>query len=136
MNVIAANQCVDKQVLNSLRSECVKEVKKTNGIFTFDEADNWQKGLWLIETEKEIITMRWLTIRIEVKEKPNLVLFFLNQKESADGKMLKSIEDNAQALKKLSYLSVVVESGENDLADSLYCLMKQNRKASAEKLSA
>ena len=45
MNVVAANQCVDKQVLNSLRGECIKEVKKTNGIFTFDEADNWQKGL-------------------------------------------------------------------------------------------
>lgn len=45
MNVVAANQGVDKEVLNSLRSECIKEVKKTNGIFTFDEADNWQKGL-------------------------------------------------------------------------------------------
>ena len=41
MNVVAANQ----GVLNSLRGECIKEVKKTNGIFTFDEADNWQKGL-------------------------------------------------------------------------------------------
>lgn len=75
-------------------------------------------------------------IRIEVKEKPKMVLFFLNQKESADGKILKSIEDNAQALKKLSYLSVVVESGEDDLKDSLYSLMKQNCKAAAEKLSA
>ena len=45
MNVVAANQGVDKEVLNSLRGECLKEVKKTNGIFTFDEADNWQKGL-------------------------------------------------------------------------------------------
>ena len=45
MNVVAANQGVDKQVLNSLRGECIKEVKKTNGIFTFDEADDWQKGL-------------------------------------------------------------------------------------------
>ena len=75
-------------------------------------------------------------IRIEVKEKPKLVLFYLSRQETADGKILKSIEDNAQALKKLSYLSVVVESGENDLADSLYCLMKQNRRAVAEKLSA
>ena len=49
---------------------------------------------------------------------------------------MKEIEDNAQALKNHSYLSVVVESGENDLADSLYCLIKQNRKAAAEKLSA
>ena len=45
MNVVAANQGVDKEILNSLRGECIKEVKKTNGIFTFDEADNWQKGL-------------------------------------------------------------------------------------------
>lgn len=49
---------------------------------------------------------------------------------------MKEIEDNAQALKNLSYLSVVVESGEDDLEDSLYCLMKQNRRAVAEKLSA
>ena len=45
MNVVAANQGVDKEVLNSLRGECIKEVKKTNGIFTFDEADSWQNGL-------------------------------------------------------------------------------------------
>ena len=136
MNVVAANQGVDKEVLNSLRGECVKEVKKTNGIFTFDEADNWQKGLWLFETEKEIITMRWQTIRIEVKEKPKLVLFYLSRQETADGELMKEIEDNAQALKNLSFLSVVVESGEDDLNDSLYCLMKQNRRAVAEKLSA
>ncbi len=75
-------------------------------------------------------------IRIEVKEKPKLVLFYLNQKESADGKLMKEIEDSMQVLKNLSFLSVVVESGEDDLADSLYCLLKQNRKAAAEKLSA
>ena len=34
MNVVAANQGVDKEVLNSLRGECIKEVKKTNGIFS------------------------------------------------------------------------------------------------------
>ena len=45
MNVVASNQGVDKEVLNTLRGECIKEVKKTNGVFTFDEADNWQKGL-------------------------------------------------------------------------------------------
>ena len=136
MNVVAANQGVDKEVLNSLRGECIKEVKKTNGIFTFDEANNWQKGLWLFETEQEIISMRWQTIRIEVKEKPKLVLFYLSRQETADEELMKEIEDNAQALKNLSFLSVVVESGEDDLEDSLYCLMKQNRRAVAEKLSA
>ena len=75
-------------------------------------------------------------IRIEVKEKPKLVLFYLSRQETADGELMKEIEYNAQALKNLSFLSVVVESGEDDLKDSLYCLMKQNRKAVAEKLSA
>ena len=75
-------------------------------------------------------------IRIEVKEKPKLVLFYLSRQETADEELMKEIKDNAQGLKKLSYLSVVVESGEDDLKDSLYCLMKQNRKAVAEKLSA
>ena len=63
-------------------------------------------------------------------------MFYLIQDEAADKVLMKEIESNAQALKNLSFLSVVVESGENDLADSLYCLMKQNRKAAAEKLSA
>ncbi|MCQ4022843.1 hypothetical protein [Ruminococcus sp. zg-924] len=45
MNVVAFKSGVDKEVLKTLRGECIKEVKKTNGIFTFDEADNWQKGL-------------------------------------------------------------------------------------------
>ena len=75
-------------------------------------------------------------IRIEVKEKPKLVLFYLSRQETADEELMKEIEDNAQALKNLSFLSVVVESGEDDLKDSLYCLMKQSRKAAAEKLSA
>ena len=45
MNIVAFNRGVDKEVLKTLRRECIKEVKKTNGIFTFDEADSWQKGL-------------------------------------------------------------------------------------------
>ena len=45
MNIVAFNQGVDKEVLRTLLGECVKEVTKTNGIFTFDEADDWQKGL-------------------------------------------------------------------------------------------
>lgn len=45
MNIVAFNQGVDKEVLRTLRGECVKEVKKINGIFTFDDADDWQKEL-------------------------------------------------------------------------------------------
>ena len=119
-------------------------VKKNWGELSMDKTDKKarfalyvnQSVLWLFEAKQEIITTRWQTIRIEVKEKPKLVLFFLNQKVAAEGNILEEIKDNEQELKKLSCLSVVVKAGDNDLADSLYCLMKQNRKAAAEKLSA
>ncbi|MCH5297002.1 MAG: hypothetical protein J1E85_04955 [Ruminococcus sp.] len=76
-------------------------------------------------------------MRIEVKEKPcKMVLFYLNHKEAADQKLRQSLKENARIWKEQSFLSVVVESGADDLEDSLYCLMKQNRKAVAEKLSA
>ncbi|MBQ9673030.1 MAG: hypothetical protein IJV39_00195 [Ruminococcus sp.] len=63
-------------------------------------------------------------------------MFYLSRKESADRELMKGIKNNIEALKNLSFLYVVVESGEDDLEDSLYCLMKQNHKAAAEKLSA
>lgn len=65
-----------------------------------------------------------------------MVLFYLSRKESADGELMKEIKDSTKTFRNLSFLSVVVESGEDDLEDSLYCLMKQNHKAAAEKLSA
>ncbi len=44
MNVIAAIQDIDKLSLERLRGECVKEVKRTNGSFSFDDAVDWQRG--------------------------------------------------------------------------------------------
>ncbi len=44
MNVIAAIQDIDKLSLERLRGECVKEVKRTNGSFSFDDAMDWQRG--------------------------------------------------------------------------------------------
>ena len=44
MNVVAATQNIDKELLNTLRGECVKEVKRLNGSFSLDDAYNWQKG--------------------------------------------------------------------------------------------
>lgn len=43
MNVVAANSEVDAESLNRLRGECVKEVKRLNGNFSFDDAVEWQK---------------------------------------------------------------------------------------------
>ncbi len=44
MNVIASSQNIDKLSLERLRGECVKEVKRTNGTFSLDDAVDWQKG--------------------------------------------------------------------------------------------
>ena len=44
MNVVAANNNIDPVSLERLRGECVKEVKRLNGSFSFDDAVNWQKG--------------------------------------------------------------------------------------------
>lgn len=44
MNVIATMQKIPKTDLERLRGECVKEVKKLNGKFSFDDAVEWQQG--------------------------------------------------------------------------------------------
>ena len=44
MNIIAATHDIDELSLEKLRGECVKEVKKRNGNFSFDDAVKWQKG--------------------------------------------------------------------------------------------
>ena len=44
MNIIAATYDIDDTSLEKLRGECVKEVKKRNGNFSFDDAVKWQKG--------------------------------------------------------------------------------------------
>lgn len=44
MNVIASGYDIDKVALARLRGECVKEVKRTNGSFSMEDAFDWQKG--------------------------------------------------------------------------------------------
>lgn len=44
MNVVAATNEIDESALNRLRGECVKEVQRLNGSFSFDDANDWQKG--------------------------------------------------------------------------------------------
>lgn len=44
MNLMAATQDIDKLSLERLRGECVKEVKRLNGAFSFEDALDWQKG--------------------------------------------------------------------------------------------
>ncbi len=44
MNIVASTNEIDKVTLTKLRGECVKEVKRLNGSFSFDDAYDWQKG--------------------------------------------------------------------------------------------
>ncbi len=43
MNVLASIQEIDPMTLERLRGECVKEVKRLNGTFSFEDAVEWQK---------------------------------------------------------------------------------------------
>lgn len=43
-NLMAATQEIDPLSLERLRGECVKEVKRLNGSFSFEDALDWQKG--------------------------------------------------------------------------------------------
>ncbi len=44
MNVIAATNGITKEQLRSLRGTCVQEVKKTHGVYSFEDAFDFQKG--------------------------------------------------------------------------------------------
>ncbi len=43
-NIVASIQDIDPVSLERLRGECVKEVKRLNGNFSFEDAVAWQKG--------------------------------------------------------------------------------------------
>lgn len=43
-NLVASSQEIDPLSLERLRGECVKEVKRLNGSFSFEDAVEWQKG--------------------------------------------------------------------------------------------
>ena len=43
-NIIASMQDIDPASLARVRGECVKEVKRLNGNFSFEDAVDWQKG--------------------------------------------------------------------------------------------
>ena len=42
--LVASSQDIDRLALERLRGECVKEVKRLNGSFSFEDAVYWQKG--------------------------------------------------------------------------------------------
>ena len=44
MNVLAASNDIDKKTVDRLRGECIKEIKRLNGRFSFEDAVDWQNG--------------------------------------------------------------------------------------------
>ena len=44
-NLVALQQDIDPLSLERLRGDCVKEVKRLNGSFSFEDALDWQKRL-------------------------------------------------------------------------------------------
>ena len=42
-NILAAVCSVDPQELERLRGQCVEEIRKTNGLLSFDKALSWQR---------------------------------------------------------------------------------------------
>ena len=43
-NLIAAEYDIDSNLLDQLRDSCAKAVAETNGLITFEDAYDWQKG--------------------------------------------------------------------------------------------
>lgn len=43
-NLVALQQDIDPILMERLRGDCVKEVKRLNGSFAFEDALNWQNG--------------------------------------------------------------------------------------------
>ena len=43
MNILASMQDISDEMLQRLRYECVNEVKRLNGGFTFEDAVEWQR---------------------------------------------------------------------------------------------
>ena len=73
-------------------------------------------------------------MKIEVREIPHkTVLFWLSRAEAADSQVMDSLKPLFKSWKNRGYLPVVFESGEGDMNDSMYLLMKRNFELLAKK---
>ena len=73
-------------------------------------------------------------MKIEVRETPHkAVLFWLSRAEAADTQMMDSLKTQFKNWKNRGYLPVIFESGEGNMEDHLYLLMKRNYELLAKK---
>lgn len=73
-------------------------------------------------------------MKIEVREVPHKTVFFwLSIAEAADSQVMNSLKPQFKSWKDKGYLPVVFESGEGNMEDHLYLLMKRNYEILAKK---
>lgn len=73
-------------------------------------------------------------LRIQVREAPRKVVYYwLTREEAADKKLMNALKIQFKEWKEKNYLSVVFESGSENLEDNIYNLMKRNMELFAKK---
>ena len=66
-------------------------------------------------------------MKIEIRERPyKTVLLWMSREEAADKELKAFLKPRFAEWKKKNYLPIVFESGEGNLEDSMYMLMKRN----------
>ena len=66
-------------------------------------------------------------MKIEVRERPyKTVLFWVSRKEASDKAFMATLKPQFAKWKAQKYQPVVLESGEGNLEESMYMLMKRN----------
>ena len=66
-------------------------------------------------------------MKIEIRERPyKTVLLWMSSEEAADEDLKASLKPRFAEWKKNKYLPIVFESGEGNLEDSMYMMMKRN----------
>ncbi len=66
-------------------------------------------------------------MRVEIKEEPfKAILFWLSKNESTDEELMSSLKNKFPSLKKDGYQPIVYISGNGNLEDAIYQLIKYN----------
>lgn len=72
-------------------------------------------------------------MKLEIRESPvKAVLYWLSKTEAEDEVLMSSLRPRFAEWKAKKYLPVVMESGEGDIEESMYYLMKHNLEAMAK----
>ena len=72
-------------------------------------------------------------MKIEILEKPHrTVLFWTSKEEAANKAPMDSLKPQFAEWKRKKYLPVVMESGDGNLEETMYCLLKRNMERIAQ----